>query len=355
MKVKKILSEFKKNAEQELRLFFENKKNEVKSSSPEIALFVDYIEEFTLRGGKRLRAALFYYTYKYFHPQKNRTIFRLAIFIELIQSFLLIHDDIMDHGDTRRGGKTFHKIYEAVAKKRKFKDPYHFGVSMGILAGDLTHLFAGEVIYESDFEAEDKINMAKMSTRLISETVYGQIKDIMLGEQEACTEAEIIDVHKLKTAKYTFVTPIITGATLAGAPRKTLNILNRYAINAGIAYQVRDDILGLFGDEAKTGKSSNSDIMEGKKTLLMYKALKDASKEDKQIMYKALGNTKLSKNDAVKVREIVRKTGALDYSIKLTQEYIDKAKNELNKLDKKDTVGWKFLYEVADYIIVREI
>ena len=159
----------------------------------------------------------------------------------------------------------------------------------------------------------------------------------------------------MKTSTYTFKLPIEIGGILGGASPEEIENLLGFAEPVGIGFQIRDDILGVFGNDKETGKESISDIMEGKKTLLILKAMENADQADREIIEKGLGNENITNEEAAKIREIIKNTNSLKYSEEKISEYIEKAKNSLsffiNKKYNQKAVN--FLSDIADYMCIR--
>lgn len=357
MNPKSALHEYKQKIDVELESYFQQKIAEYEKISPFTKKFVEDLSEFTLRGGKRFRAALIYYSYKLFGGQDEEEIIKLSLFIELIQSFLLIHDDIMDRSSLRRGGETIHKIYEDVSADEKFEDDEHFGTTMGILSGDLANQFALEIIGKSKFDPINKGKLVTLVAKEIAEVCFGQIHDILLNYNypRGFGEEDIIKVHKYKTAIYTYRLPLFTGAILAGASQEGLDALEEYAMPSGVAFQIRDDVLGVFGDSEETGKENVGDIIEGKKTLLVTEAYKHGTDEQVHKLNQYLGKKDLTEEEANIVREIFKETGALEYSRKECEHQITTAKKALEMLKGKDAEALEFLEGIADYMIIRNV
>ena len=158
-----------------------------------------------------------------------------------------------------------------------------------------------------------------------------------------------------KTATYTYKLPLFAGAILAGASEEDLVALEGFAIPAGVAFQIRDDILGVFGEEEKTGKETITDLIEGKKTLLVTEAYKNASPEQKEKLDMYLGKKDLTEEEAEKVRDIFRDTGALKYSMEECKRQVEIAKTSLKKLVDKEEKAFSFLQDIADYMIMRNM
>lgn len=351
------INRYKEKIEPILKSFFDKKSKEYESLSPFITQFVEHLGEFTLRGGKRFRAALIYYSYKLFGGKDDEEITKLSIFIELVQSFLLIHDDIMDRSALRRGGTTIHKIYEAFSKEHHFQDDVHLGNTMGILSGDLANQFALEIIGDSNFPLENKNELIKLVASEISKVCFGQIHDILLNYNypKDYKEEDIIRVHYYKTATYTYRLPLFAGAVLAGANSDELKSLDEYAMPSGIAFQIRDDVLGVFGESEETGKENKGDLTEGKKTLLVTEAYRNANQQQKDKIDQYLGKKDLTDLEAEEIRVIFKETNALEYSKKQCEKHVEKAKEALLTLKGRDGHSYEFLKEIAHYMIIRNV
>jgi len=349
MEPQEMMGKYKQEVEEYLREFFNEKKKELEHWSSREAC--EILEEYTLRGGKRIRAILMIMGYRLYGGNMGRDIIKAASSLELVQSYLLIHDDIMDESELRRGKKTVHKIYEDIHLKRGYGgSPKRFGENMGITLGDLANAYALEILSSSNFPADRKIKAIEKLNEIIEYTGYGQIIDIYSGMVEEFREEDLLLLHRYKTARYTIEGPLILGAILAGESGKGLE---NYAIPLGVAFQLHDDILGLFGNEEKLGKPVTSDLAEGKKTLLIIKALENASEEERREIFNALGNPAVTMEQLERVREIVKKTGSLDYSIKMATRLIEEGKSALRHLEVKDEEARSFLLWLADYIIKR--
>lgn len=353
---KNLLEEYKQNFDLELNKYLQKKVVEYRKISSFGAKFTKDLAEFTLRGGKRFRPALIYYAYKLFGGKNDKEVLKLSMFIEFIQSFLLIHDDIMDRSSLRRGGPTVHKVYERFSDEKNFNDDKHFGITMGILSGDLACQMAYEIISDSNFPVKTKNALSKLVSDEVSKVIFGQIHDILLNYDfpVGYKESDITKVHYYKTATYTFRLPLFAGAILAGAKPADLENLEKYAMPCGIAFQIRDDILGVFGKEEETGKETMGDLIEGKKTLLVTQAYKKATANQKELLNKYLGKKNLKISEAHEVRQIFKETKSLDYSKKACFSNVKKAKEGLYKISKKNKTAFNFLEGIADYMIVRD-
>ncbi|MFQ5493146.1 MAG: polyprenyl synthetase family protein [Candidatus Dojkabacteria bacterium] len=355
MNAKQALIKYQKRVEPLLNDYFKSVKPRYKKVSPESLEAVEILEEYTLRRAKRLRAALMYYSYLMMGGKNKKAAMDASIFIEILHAYLLIHDDVMDQDVLRRGKPTAHKIYEGIHKERYgLQDPVHFGESMAINLGDVACHISLKLLVDSDFEAENKIRALSKLHGQITTVGLGQMLDVIGSVRNEIKEKDVFQTHEYKTATYTYETPIAVGAILAGASDRNVKTLSKYSIPAGIAFQIQDDILGMYGDEDKLGKANTSDLREGKHTLLIIKALEKASKKDGAAITRALGNSNLTDRMAERVREIIRKTGSLGYSKKTAKKFVYKAKDALEAMPDWDGEGREFLEGVADYMINRE-
>lgn len=355
MDVKKELADFQNKIEKLLEKFFKQALPRAKAISPESHAALNYLSEYTLRKAKRLRPALYYYTYLMMGGKDKTEALKSSIFIEIIQSYLLIHDDVMDEDTMRRGGPTVHKIYEKVHKlKYRMHDSAHFGESMAINLGDIACHLAMQVLTESKFKPKRVVRALDQFHKQIVTVGFGQMLDVLSSVKAEVTQEDVLKIHRFKTASYTYETPISVGAIMAGATDKDVQILKDYAIPAGIAFQIQDDILGMFGDEEALGKANISDLREGKHTLLIIKALERASRKQIHTITQALGNRNVNQEMADRVREIIIDTGSLDYSKELAVKFVLKAKKALAKMPNWNGEGRAFLDGVADYMINRE-
>jgi geranylgeranyl diphosphate synthase type I len=332
---------YPKKIEKVLSDFFKMKKENCKNEN--IKNIIEKIEEYTLRGGKRIRPVLMIFGYKLFHGKNIEEIIKTAASLELVQSYLLIHDDIIDESLLRRGKPTIHKTLEKEYNDKKI------GVDLSIIAGDLADSYSVELINNSDFDEKLKYKAIIKLSEIIEYTGYGQVLDILSVFQTDNLEENLLLIHKYKTAKYTIEGPLILGGLLAGGT--DFELISKYAINVGIAFQLQDDILGLFGDEKTLGKPVISDLEEGKKTLLIIKMLENASAEEQKKISKILGSKNISFTDLKYVQDLAVKSGALKYSQDMSERLVAQAINAIKDLEAPEK---EFLVEFANYVISRK-
>ncbi|MCX7928584.1 MAG: polyprenyl synthetase family protein [Patescibacteria group bacterium] len=361
---KNNLENFVNKINKHLQEYFDkelNNTSQQKASKQQINIrkhIFKHIKEHNLRPAKRLRSSFIYYAYKMLHGKNDKAIINAAMSIELIQTALLIHDDFMDQDEIRRGRATTHKFYEEYHKGNNYKgDPAHYGNSMAINAGDIALCLGYEILGKSQFSSEKKLKALNKLFRGIANTAFGQAYDITLENKAQASEKEILDMYKAKTAVYTYENPLHIGAILAGAKEQDLKILSDYAIPGGIAFQLQDDILGLFGNPEKTGKPAHSDLRQGKMTLLITKALELSNTHQKQKLSLLWGKRNLSDTEAQEARNIVINTGSLEYCKRLSIKWAKKAQEAISSMRNKrwEEEGINYLDGIAQYMIEREM
>jgi len=280
------------------------------------------------RGGKHFRGALAIYSYELFGGKDHRISRQIGLVMELLQTYLLVIDDVIDQSDLRRGGPAAHKLIERMHIAQKlFGDPGHFGHSQVICSGVIGQNLAYDILAKLPVDDSVRLSALAFINDIMIKTNIGQIMDVNNEAWRTDEEAEILKTLQQKTAYYSFFMPMKLGAVVSGQDAK---FIEPYAMNIGLAFQLYDDIFGTFGDEAKTGKSAKSDIVEGKRTILVSYALTNSSAANRKTLEKALGNSKLTDNDFAKVLDILRSSGALDYTRELAAHYAALAKQALD-------------------------
>lgn len=340
--------EKRKMIETSLGEFFDAKLKDI--SNPFIADLVTKIKGFTLNGGKRVRPILVQMGHNLYSKDEEGIVLASAS-IEILQTYLLIHDDIIDQSDYRRGKPSFHKQVESVILKRS-PDAKRIAENLAIVAGDLAESYAHQAILESGVPTKQAYLASLELSSIIEKTGYGQLIDIESPFNENFNEESLMNLHLWKTAKYTVQGPLKMGAILSGTERDITDLLD-YGDSLGIAFQLQDDIIGLFGDESVTGKSVKSDVNEGKKTLLMLKAMELSSRAEAEFIKECLKSGNVSDSDFEKLKGIVTRTGSLDYSSRMAADLVKKAKQHLNRIDGDPEVK-NFLDWFADYLVNRK-
>jgi len=348
MNTQDLLSALKKKIEIELDIFLSNKAKEGQKVNHEIKNLIEAIHDFTLRGGKRLRAIFMILIFEGLSKKEEELeeIIRVSIVWELLQSYLLIHDDIIDNDSLRRGGPTMH-----IKLSDYFQDK-HQGISQSILTGDLLALWSNELLIDYGFK-HNNYKFVKYVNEAICKVIHGEMLDVLDWRKESNFTERIETIHDLKTVCYTTSGPIIAGAILAGTDEDNLKLINEFSKNLGLAFQIKDDLLGVFGDSEKTGKPITSDIEEGKLTHLIAYTLKNGSSKDLDFLNKCLKNTKITMKEFEHLKSIFEENGAKDYSENLVNSYSKEALNYLEKITMKDETKKHFAF-IVDYLINRK-
>jgi len=317
-----MLLQIRNRLEKELKAFARDldKNYHLKELSP---LISRNIKEFILREGKRIRPMLFCIGYLGFAQKAPPGLFRCAISLELLHDFMLIHDDIIDKSDMRRGKPSMHIVLQRQLPNKGLKFD---GKDLAIVIGDVIYALALDYFLSIKADAARKELGLK---KLISAALYtgsGEFIELILGARpiEQVSKKDIYKIYTLKTANYTFCTPLTMGAVLAGANQIQLKNLFEYGRHLGIAFQIKDDLIGIFGKSSDTGKSNLTDIKEAKKTLLIWHAYRNSSIQDQKTIKNILARNQVEEKELQKIQEIILKTKSVDF-----------ANREINRLTKK--------------------
>lgn len=313
------------------------------------------IREFSLNG-KMIRGCLVILGYNLFHNEINKDfsqedLVKVAAAVEILHSSLLIHDDIMDNDDFRRGKESMHRQYFDIAKKEKMNDKDNFGTSMAISAGDIGFFLSIELLSEvNDF---NKSMMAYFSKEVVG-VGMAQMMDVYFTHvNKNPPESDIIEMYKHKTARYTFSMPLALGSILAGAEYEELSLIETIGEKLGIIFQIKDDELGLFGNEKILGKPIFSDIKEGKKTIYNIALMNALNDNEKKYFERIFGSHILSINNVEKIKNMFEQSGVKEKIHNLMKQYSDDAEKDINSLRVNETYK-KILLELLGYSLKRE-
>ena len=323
----------------------------------EMSELIDGVGQLTTQGGKRLRPALVYYTYRACGGPSDEEVLPLALACELLHSYLLIHDDIMDHAEVRRGQPAAHVRFRQAHQQRGFHgDPQDFGRSVAILLGDLAHTWAVELFTGLDLDGERRRRLARCFSAMSEEVIGGQYLELLVAQRRG-GEEELLKVLRLKSGCYTAERPIQLGALLAGAPDEAVAGLSRYGAGIGEAFQLQDDLLGMFGDARTVGKPVGEDLREGKFTFLIHHALAAATPEQRRVLDGALGNPRLDAAEVARACRILEETGARAKVTAMVAERLRAAHGALDELRQSFELqpeGRLFLEGLIDFLWERE-
>ncbi len=347
------LKNYRAEIDQALSDFFKKEANsEILAQTEHGKQAFERLGEFALRPGKRLRGALAMFVYGSLTDKPNPSIINAALALELVQDYLLIIDDVMDRSKKRRGKPTVHELI--LAKDLAGKDR-HLANMLAVNTGLLAAHMAQSVLLKVDEQPQNLINASDVLQRNIAVTAYGQIDDLYNDLNAAADEDQTISLYQRKNSYYSFISPMQLGAALAGrSDALAAAEIADIGLPAGVAFQLQDDILGLFGDEETTGKSSSDDLREGKYTLLILYALKRADAKGAEKIRHALGNQELTAFEAEQVRSIIRDSGALQEVAAKAQQFCTKSKEALISSTVFDEPSKQFLTQLVEFVVNRK-
>ncbi|OGG11359.1 hypothetical protein A2Z00_04695 [Candidatus Gottesmanbacteria bacterium RBG_13_45_10] len=283
--------------------------------------------------GKTIRGGLVLFTCEMLGKPISHDAVACAAAVELFQSGLLIHDDIMDKDAMRRGQRSMYMQYEEVARRRHVQDATRFGENMGICAGDASFFLAFSAL---NTLRENVSTLQKIYTLMTQEylTVYiAQMQDIALGNMtHVPSEDDILRVYLYKTARYTFALPMLIGSILAGSSETIRHQLAQLGEHIGLLFQIQDDMLNLIGTAKTTGKPIGSDIREGKKTLAYLSLYNHASQQERKRLTGIFGNRDMTEHEMSYVHELLEKYHIIDKLKKTCEGYIEKSKAIIDAL-----------------------
>jgi geranylgeranyl diphosphate synthase type I len=296
--IETFLADVKARVDARLKNFFEQKREHARSLSAPSGELLEAVHDFTMRGGKRTRPAILIAGQLAIAPEAAlEPLLDACAGLELLQTYLLIHDDWMDQDDERRGGTTMHRL---------FADRYkngHLGASIAVLAGDLSNAFAIELVSRSAAASQHVAGTLEVFWTMQRDVVYGQALDLI-------AHRDIALIQRLKTGSYSVKGPLLVGAVLAGANAGQRAALERFAEPAGLAFQMRDDILGVFGAPEKTGKPAGNDLRAGKRTALIEELEARTSVAEREPVSLVLGKSSAGEGAVRVAMDLLERCGA---------------------------------------------
>ena len=331
-----MITKMRKQIDRSLESFMQRIKQDYKLHLVHPILY-ESIKEFSLREGKRIRPILLILSYKGYCPNGKKipsSLYNASTCIELLHNFMLIHDDIIDRSNLRRGKPTLHKI---LGKTVRTVDQEKLGYDLGIIAGDIVYALAIDAFLSIKEAPDRKERALKYFIQTAAFTAMGEFIDTIHGVEKVnkVKECDVFLNYTLKTARYTFDCPLVTGAILAGADNKDIKQLSKLGILIGQAFQIQDDIIGIFDSQKNIGKSILSDLSESKKTLLVNYTYETLSASKRREFMKFFNKPKKTYKDLVTVRKIFINSGSLEYSLKEVNTRINKTLKILNNLKMK--------------------
>jgi geranylgeranyl diphosphate synthase type I len=277
-----------------------------------------WLEDFVLRGGKRLRPVFAYWGWRAVatrEPDPDALLLFSAL--ELLQAWALIHDDVIDSSSTRRGRPTAHVHFAALHREQNWRGPAHqFGISAAILLGDVAQAWADDIVSrvcQTGLSPDAQRRVQRVWSDIRTEVLGGQYLDIVAEASAADSIASAMTVATFKTACYTVSRPLQLGVAAAADRPDVQAAFQQFGTDLGVAFQLRDDVLGMFGDPAVTGKPSGDDLRSGKRTVLVAEAAELADKSDPlaaNLLRTSIG-TELTDTQVRELRDVIEGVGAL--------------------------------------------
>jgi geranylgeranyl diphosphate synthase type I len=266
-----------------------------------------------VRGGKRLRAAFCYWGWRAAGGDRDDDrIVTAAAAVELLHASALAHDDVMDASDTRRGHPSAHRQFQQMHETGRWDGPSaQFGTSAAMLLGDLLLSWSDEMLRTCGLPDDRVLRALRFFDAMRTEVIAGQYLDLVAQSQGQTSVPQAMRVVRYKAAKYTIERPLHLGAALAGGDDALITALTSYGLPLGEAFQLRDDVLGVFGDPAVTGKPAGDDLREGKRTVLVALTRERADAEQRRVVDRLFGRRRLDDNGVHQLQQAIADSGAL--------------------------------------------
>ena len=280
---------------------------------------------------------------------------RAAAALELLHTFAIVHDDVMDRSPSRRGSAaSWVHLADEHRRAGHVGDPAAYGLAAAVLVGDMALVLADRALLDAGFPEQRLLPAFRRYDRMRVEVVAGQFLDVLAAHRGSADEAEARRIAVLKSGGYTVEAPLQIGAILGGASEEVLVVLSNYGVALGEAFQLRDDVLGAFGDPAVTGKDRDSDLLEGKRTVLLARAMAAASGEDRRFLESRVGRPDLTPEELGRARSLLESTGALDATLDLVAELVGRSKRALGSGSLPDEAA-SLLAGMAEVVGVRKL
>ena len=341
--------------DRELRSFVVSQGREMIGRDPSAAPLFEELQRVIHAGGKRLRPLFCCLGHLAAGAAVGDEAIRAAAALELLHTFAIVHDDVMDRSPTRRGSPSSWAHLAGEHERAGLPgDPAAYGIAAAVLAGDMALVLADRALLESGFPTDRLAPAQKRYDPMRVEVVAGQFLDVLAAHRGSATESEARRIAVLKSGGYTVEAPVQIGAILAGAEEGLLEALSRYGVALGEAFQLRDDVLGTFGDPAVTGKDRDSDLLEGKRTVLLAKALAASSGEDRMLLEERVGRADLKAEELDRIRKVIEAGGALEATLALIDDLAAEAKRALLEPPVPEPAA-ELLTKMADVVAVRHL
>lgn len=299
--------------------------------SPDVGILIDSIADF-MAGGKRLRAMFLYWGWRAAGGPDNEDVVSAAAAMEFLQACALVHDDVMDRSDSRRGRPAMHRQFAALHNSAAWAgDPDDFGSAAAILIGDLCLSWADQLLMASGMDGAALSRGKPVYNVMRTELMAGQYLDMLEQVRRNAEIEPALQVARFKSAKYTIERPLHLGAALADADPELTAALRDYGLSLGIAFQLRDDLLGVYGNPRETGKPSGDDLREGKRTVLVALAMQSLDPGAREELTFGLDRAAYDPAGVERVRHLIDSTGARRQVEDLIDDYAGQARSALTR------------------------
>jgi geranylgeranyl diphosphate synthase type I len=298
---------FKTRIDQALQAFISAQRRRLSELGADVDPLIDAAAQ-VVSGGKRLRPAFCYWAWRAAGRPADDRIVVAASSLELLHASAIVHDDVMDDSDTRRGQPAAHRYFQRLGLPGSDRQ---FGQGSAILLGDLLLSWSDQQLRASGLPIAAVARAMPYFDAMRSEVAAGQFLDLLAQASGQNSVERAMRVLRFKSAKYTVERPLHVGASLAGADESLITSLSSYGIPLGEAFQLRDDVLGMFGDPELTGKPAGDDLRQGKRTVLMSRAVELADDDDGALLKSAIGDPGLTEESVARTLVAVERSGAL--------------------------------------------
>lgn len=334
-------ADFRDRVQAALDAFLDEQAERLAPLGPDASRLLDEARA-AVSGGKRFRAAFCWWGALAVAPDlaadpaARDALVRACASLELLHASALVHDDLMDASDTRRGRAATHRQFESDHRDARWRGvPEQYGAAAAILLGDLLLTWADELLRRCGLPGAQVAPALDVFDLCRSEVIAGQFLDVSVQARGLADVDAAMTVLRYKSAKYSIERPLHIGAALAGAGAETMAELSAFGLPLGEAFQLRDDLLGVFGDPAATGKPAGDDLIEGKRTVLVALALDAADPEDAELLHASLG-TALDAAAVKRLRDIIDGSGAHHQVESVISELAGRAVTALERAELDD-------------------
>jgi geranylgeranyl diphosphate synthase type I len=330
------LKSLREQVEAQLQDFLKIQSDYFTAIAPELKPAATSLTAFVINGGKRFRPLFAAVGAMGAGSQLSAAEIRAFASLELLQACALVHDDLMDDSDTRRGEPAIHKLFESMHESEKYQGKAsQFGLSASVLIGDLALIWSDQMLNSSGIKSESLLAALSVHDEMRVELIAGQYLDVFEQARGTQSVAQALNIARYKSAKYTIERPLHLGAAIA-IPDATkrpqlVSIYSEFGLPLGEAFQLRDDLLGVFGDPKVTGKPAGDDLREGKRTVLMAMTHDRISGAAEAEFMAEFGNHDISESAITRLQEIISETGAAMHVEDLIEELTSTALEALNR------------------------